>query len=295
MDWQTFFPAGTPVMALPNWQRPRVYVPADRAGRRWRGSGFLPAFKPGAAAYRLALRAKAAIGCTEVRVASGEGWALGDFVRGHVAGAAWAAVSVGTAAAARKTTARLFDQSGNVLGYVKCAASPPAVARLRQELSLLAAVPPGAGPVPVAHGTLAGGEAIILTPVAGRPLRPTAEPRALRGLLESLTVGPPLPSREHPGLAFARENMADVGPWTRPLVRRPWPVVLQHGDLAPWNLFAGADGSLSAIDWEYGRPAGFPHLDLAYYALHVAALVRRRDPAGRRGKRRRVSPRRGPA
>ncbi len=59
------------------------------------------------------------------------------------------------------------------------------------------------------------------------------------------------------------------------LASRPWPVAIQHGDLAPWNLLRGPDGTLAAIDWECAESEGFPYLDLAHYVLQIAGLVHR--------------------
>jgi aminoglycoside phosphotransferase (APT) family kinase protein len=63
-----------------------------------------------------------------------------------------------------------------------------------------------------------------------------------------------------------------------PLADRSWPVSIQHGDCAPWNLLEAPDGRLRAVDWECGTLEGFPYLDVAYYILQTSALIRRRTP-----------------
>jgi len=57
-----------------------------------------------------------------------------------------------------------------------------------------------------------------------------------------------------------------------------WPVVVQHGDVAPWNIMQDSGGDVRALDWEYGSLPGFPHLDLAFYILQTAALMHRWPP-----------------
>lgn len=55
--------------------------------------------------------------------------------------------------------------------------------------------------------------------------------------------------------------------------------VIRHGDFARWNLLKQADGSLLALDWEWGHSAGMPGLDLIHYFLQDARLVKRLKPA----------------
>ena len=49
--------------------------------------------------------------------------------------------------------------------------------------------------------------------------------------------------------------------------------MVQHGDLAPWNILIDKTGSLRIIDWEYGTLEGFPGIDLAFYVLQQAVLI----------------------
>jgi hypothetical protein len=51
--------------------------------------------------------------------------------------------------------------------------------------------------------------------------------------------------------------------------------VVRHGDFARWNLLIQDDGSLIALDWEWGHPEGMPGLDLAHFFLQDARLVKR--------------------
>lgn len=51
--------------------------------------------------------------------------------------------------------------------------------------------------------------------------------------------------------------------------------MIRHGDFARWNLLRKADGSITALDWEWGHPAAMPGIDLVHYFLQDQRLVRR--------------------
>jgi aminoglycoside phosphotransferase (APT) family kinase protein len=99
-------------------------------------------------------------------------------------------------------------------------------------------------------------------------------------LLDHLIVSPTQPLEVHPWIRHLRSSGLPPGLHSclETLAGRNWPVAIQHGDFAPWNLLRRPDGVLGAIDWEYGTPEGFPHLDLAYYILQTSALIYRRNP-----------------
>jgi hypothetical protein len=50
--------------------------------------------------------------------------------------------------------------------------------------------------------------------------------------------------------------------------------VVEHGDFYPWNLF-DRDGSLVALDWEFGRETGLPLWDATHFHLRVSTSLRR--------------------
>ena len=55
--------------------------------------------------------------------------------------------------------------------------------------------------------------------------------------------------------------------------------VICHGDFARWNLLKQPDGSLMALDWEWGHAGGMPGIDLVHYFLQDARLVERLKPS----------------
>lgn len=272
MEWHTFFPAHTPVLALPNWQRPRLYIPAHSMHERWVRSGFYPAFRLRARLYRLALRASAAAGLiTRTHTPAAAAWPLGRFVADVLPGAASVSVLLGSPSPTQKTTVQVWDEAGHVIGYLKYAEKPVARTRLQHEHEVLHQLPPGVGPRALKFGPWGAGEALVLSALPGRPFTPTLPPGpALPAYCLKLHVGPDLPLDAHPWVQHCRAQGGTlVAPWLDALAHRHWPVAVHHGDLV-WNLSQDAEGRLRAFDWEYGVRQGFPGQDLAKYLLQVA-------------------------
>jgi hypothetical protein len=281
-QWSAFFPPGTRVIALPDWNRPRLLVPAATVAERWRGSGFYPACRLTARTYRWLLRARASAGLAAVRTAPEicDHGTLRDFLADVIPGATVRAVMVGMANRAQKLTAQCVAGDGRVTGYLKCAASDLARERLRNEYDLLQLLPPEAGPRPLKFGVFAGMDALLTQAVHGSLLSAALPPSPeLVEYVRSLSTSDRLAAHRHPW--FCRRGVAEhaeVRAIAGALAGREWAVVRQHGDLVPWNIVQGASGRLTAVDWEYGCADGFPGLDLAHYVLQVAGLVYRWGP-----------------
>ncbi len=56
------------------------------------------------------------------------------------------------------------------------------------------------------------------------------------------------------------------------------PLLLVHGDFAPWNLKLQKDGTISAIDWESADWASLPLWDLCHFYLIQAYLFSEHEP-----------------
>jgi hypothetical protein len=279
--WTALFPPGTPLAALPDWRRPRVVIPADTPLRRWRGSGFYPAFRPAARVYRLLLRLRAGSGIGPVRLTTDSpGTGLTNLVDEVMPGATVGAVMIGMPGAARTIVAQLTDPRGNIVAYLKWADSVPARRTLRHEYRLLRSLPQGTGPVALSYEARGFFETLLLAPVSGTRLPATLPPpRGLSAFTASLATTTSVDFARHPwvtGISHWRGRAVESSFAT--LSGRDWPIVIQHGDLAPWNVFRTSGGGLAAVDWEYGRSDGFPGLDLAHYVLQVACLCQRWSP-----------------
>ena len=280
MDWEMFFPAGTRVIALPSWRNPRLYLPTQRIWQRWEQSSLYPASRSRARLYRLSLRARAAARITEARTARSSPWLLAEFTEGMLSEVASVVVLTGTPSTAQHFTVQLWDEKGRVLGYLKYGESDAARMRLRREWFMIENIPPGVGPEALKYGDLGNGEALLKNALPGKPL-PTSlpPPEALIDLLDSFVTLPAVSTDAHPWVRRIRQRGApEVDAWLEPLAARKWPVAVQHGDFAPWNLLRAPDGRVMAVDWEYGALNGLPLLDLAYYLLQTLALIHREDP-----------------
>jgi hypothetical protein len=281
MSWDEFFPPGTRVLALPSWRRPRLYLPACPLSQRWNRSKLYPASRWSARLYRLSLRAAAAAGMKRARTAGSRRWSLGDFAEVVLPELHSVVVLVGTSGPTQKITAQLRDAKGRVLGYLKYAETEAASRRLRHEYNMLSGLPGGVGPRPMKFAPMGNGEALLSSAFPGEAIPAVLPPPdGTVGLLDALVVSPPEPLESHPWVRHlrGRGQFPGLDACLETLASRDWPVAMQHGDFAPWNLLQRPDGVLGAIDWEYGTLEGLPYLDLAYYVLQTSALIYRRDP-----------------
>ena len=279
-NWDLFFPSGSRVLALPSWRNPRLCLPIQQPLKLWEDSSFYPASRLSARLYRSFLRARAAAGLTEARQVRSVGWALGDFARDVLPQTRSAVVLAGTPGPTQKITVRVLGEQSEVLGYLKYAEKEAARTRLEHECRLLDDLPDEIGPRRLKFGHFGEGEALLTTVLEGKRVPATLHlDGALMDLLASLVVSSPMPLEAHPWVRSVREQIgSELDPWFEILIEKQWPIVVQHGDFAPWNLVRRPTGTLGAIDWEYGSLEGFPHLDLAYYVLQVLALIHRRAP-----------------
>lgn len=287
-DWNNLFPPGEPVIALPNWRRPRLLISAHRYDQRWRDSGFYLALRTRTRFYKQFLRLRAAIRAMPVRRAQGRGWILGEFLDGLVDSPQPPSIWIGTAGVAQKWTIRVHDASGKPAAYVKWGFTESARRRIVREHGTLCALPKGLGPNPLKVGPLAGGMALCVQPIVGRPLGRFTRPVSARlaNFLEGLSIHTPLDIHEHSGFAdLAKDAPAPVLAWIDQLADQSWPVVIRHGDLTPWNLIdlssedSDWGGRLAAVDWDNASMNGAPFLDVTHYHLQVAGLLLKRGPA----------------
>lgn len=281
MRWDQFFAPGTRVVALPSWRCPRLYLPAYPFSRRWNGSKLYPASRWPARIFRLVLRAAAATGMKRVHTVGSSDWTLGAFTQEVMPDLTSAIVLAGTPGPAQKVTAQLRNGDDRILGYLKYAEKEAARRRLKQEHTMLSALPVGIGPKAIKFGAMGDGEALLSSALPGELLPATLPvPEGVIHLLDRLISSPTQRLEDHPWVRHlqSRGLPPRLNACLEALSDRNWPVAIQHGDFAPWNLLRSSDGVVRAIDWEYGTPEGFPYLDLAYYILQTSALIYRWNP-----------------
>jgi hypothetical protein len=280
------FPPGTSLLALPSWREPRLLLPKSGGpARRWRNSAFYPATRPMAKVYRLALRGRAAIGWGQARRAGGSPWTLREFVADCLPAADSIVLQIRAPKHApsqiQKYTIELRDRAGTIIGYLKYAVDILPSRRLEQEHEMLTRLPAGLGPIPLRFGKMGNGTALLVTPLRGRSVFTRLPPAAdVVEFAKSLEVSRSLALADHPYVRAMQERVGTLlDAIFEELSGRTWPLAFQHGDLVPWNIRARQDGKgLSAFDWEHGTAMGFPHLDLAYFILQLAALIYRWPP-----------------
>ena len=280
LGWDVLFPNERRVVALPSWTQPRLLIPVNARRDAWAASAFYPAYRWTGRLRRAALRVRALSSMGAVVVTHDHEELLRAYLRDVLPEAQVRAVQVGMPGGAQKLTAQLVDASGRVVGFLKCGARPLSRQRLRIEHDILARLPAGAGPRALKFGAIGSFDALLLAPVEGRHLRSTLPPPpALTPFLAALQSARVLPLHDHPWFVRLGSDREEVAMHLDVLSKRSWPLVVQHGDLAPWNMLRLDDGRLVAIDWEYGRVDGLPGLDLAQFVLQVAMLIERSAPA----------------
>jgi hypothetical protein len=280
--WVRVLPQGATVSLLPGRGEPRLLLLSKDAGGRWADSAMYPASTLRGRALRSALRvAAAAYTLPRTTVNDPEAGLLIPQMEELFPTSCPDLVFVGPPGPARKCSLRMRGRDGLITGYVKASSAAGGIARLRREYEVLSGLPVGVGPIPLGFIASEFGAVLGLEPVSGRPGRGVLRPP--RGLLEVLG-----------GLVGAETVPGSLHPWLERLATRPgsheieaaldilrageWPVVITHGDAAPWNVFV-AGGQVRLLDWEYGTLNGFQHADAVEYILQVACLVKKWSPA----------------
>jgi hypothetical protein len=274
------FPPGTEIAALPAWSHPRLMFPARGWRCRWRATAHYPAFRLSARWLRLLLRAAGTARIAGTRRRPSGLWSLGELVAPVLPEVAHVLVLPGTRNTIQKATVVLWTRNYEVAGFAKCAFLPAAVERLRNESAVLTRLAAGLVPKLLARGQLQpGGEAMVLEAVAGNRLRPkeSSPPREGLELLDRLVLTAPMDIGAHPWFLQNADGMGLLARAQDALSERHWPVVVEHGDFAPWNLLA-TRGGIRAIDWEHANLQSFPLLDAMHYFLQTSALLFRRSP-----------------
>jgi hypothetical protein len=105
-----------------------------------------------------------------------------------------------------------------------------------------------------------------LAQATAQPVAPDQAAEALQDLFRRFQEIYPLEAAE---VAFLQEQIARLA--SSP---RPFPVVMQHGDPGPWNLFVDHQGKVVFLDWEGAEERGMPLWDLFYFLRSYVLLGR---------------------
>jgi len=304
---QSCFPLEVVLFALPNRRQPKLILTAGSCRQRWRESAWLPAYRLSARLYRLAIRLAYSLapkfflmrGTTQPQIDTNKHGSRPPGTRNNHFESVGElkhepnlrlVVRIGTADVRQKLTLLWLDQSSNIVKVTKLAATPLAVELVGREAQMLAALPSNVGPKLIRSTE----NSVTFEPVLGKsiaaklPASPrdklwqqidrllisfsTTIPASSLPYLASLNQTKVFPASNHPALRPLLEADARAINWVKDLSDRLWPIVIEHGDFAPWNLLQTENG-LCAIDWEDGRLEGFPGVDLVHYIIQTGALM----------------------
>ncbi|NND70184.1 MAG: hypothetical protein HKN43_01255 [Rhodothermales bacterium] len=277
MTWSDFFPADTEVQALPSWRSPRLYIPAASIKQRWRRSAFFPAYRKSAILFRAGLRTAVTVKpSTRKTNGSEKDWGLGLFVRNVLPLAQSVSLLVGTDGPAQKATLQLCDGDDNVIGYVKYGETASAIAGIRNEVDILRTIPEDLCPQLLHAGEFAEGFAMVTSNIEGSAIPASLPPvEDVVRFQDRLVSTETAPADSHPALKEILQG--EKRNWVTTLCGKDWPIALQHGDFAPWNL-KKCGAQIRAFDWEYATTTGFPYLDLAFFSLQTDVKIYHAQP-----------------
>ena len=276
-----FFKPQTLIKTLKVRDQPKLYIPSDGSmSRCWDYTRLLPAFRMAARVNAFVIRLMALLPSRADTLNQRYDWPLGDYVKDVLPSARTPVVLMGTSGPEQSVIVQIWDEN-RIIGYVKYGANSIAVELLENEHRILKILPGGLGPAPLKYGAFLNGAALVSLPVPGRliPAR-LPPPDDLEYFLRQLEGGNFTHIEDHPYTAkvIRNDSSGELCRYIEPLASRRWPVVLSHGDLAPWNLLRSNDGQIRAVDWEYADREGIPFMDTAYFILQVGKLVYRWPP-----------------
>ena len=317
---------------IPSASNPKLLVPLCAGKTRWRASALYPAFKPRAKPWRFLQRSRALWGLAP-HLHAVEHPAVREFVSDFFPEVEHTAVKLGTPGPHRKIIVQLWQKArvAGFLKVATTAAAADKIRNEADILQRLpASLGPEllkVGDLLGARAMLITPVRGKMLPAAlprlqdgGRMGEGVELLDEIRAYQEKLQVGDTTyPIEEHPRIRWIRSQITEAGrreaesgggamgrggrlpvsgagefdQMLLPLRKQKWPVVIQHGDFAPWNVLRlrsadstrnDSDGkerslpehgmrALCAIDWEEGTTEGFPNFDLIHYMAQTAALV----------------------
>lgn len=165
-------------------------------------------------------------------------------------------------------------------GFAKFGLGADAASLVRNEVALMNRLPTGSAPevASVVEMTEGIGFATRVLPGRPAPALPPGE-EFVRDYLSRLGSGARVAGGEHPVIKeLLPAFQGRLGQHLKVLSSVELDHGFQHGDLVSWNVFLGEQGEWSCVDWESGRAAGAPLLDLLYWGLQLDCVGSHRSP-----------------
>lgn len=280
------FPVGIHLIHIPRTSVPRLSIESHTPRQRYLDSGFYPAHRTSAKFARMVFRLWAM--ATPGRVLESPPRRMGAPLLARPPQTR-ACVLLGTEGPDQKATIRYVDRQHRPVSYRKVGITQRARESIQRELNVLSSLPKHCGPALLGSAHEQELAWVETSPVPGKPMSielpplHTAAGRTLAQRLllfaEHCTTGTPLPFGEHPGLKHIRTSQPALDTALKGACHNmTWPVGIQHGDLAPWNVCVTADGSLMAFDWEEALLSGVPLFDVVYFVIQTGYLCNHWSP-----------------
>lgn len=193
-----------------------------------------------------------------------------------------------------KTTLKFMTADGRAIAYGRVAQHGAAVAALRNEAQVLAAVGRlGAAkqaPRVIGQGAISSGDGFFLLESAGSQVHAgNTLGRSEFEFLSQMVQDCPVAWLEaldtvETELAWAKEHQSidvvvssAIAALRRSGKTARLPRCIEHGDFVPWNIRRREDGSIFVIDWEHSRLDGLPWLDALHHCVQPQSLMRSLD------------------
>lgn len=267
------------LFAIPDWNTPRFIGENYSFSQRWKDSRFFPSFRTLGHLSRLRFRLLNAIH-PNLRPNTAIYHDLQEIIREADLDVGRIIMQIGEPGPRQKYCARLISDHEHPLAIIKFGYRSSARARIEHEASMLDQVPKEMAPAVKCCIQSNSLYAIVMEYLSGKSF-----PATLRGfhskhkslnLVDSLlNYLRQMPRQEscviesHPAIQRMDTIPQD---FCLPLRGRYWPVVMQHGDFAPWNLILNGS-RLKAIDWEVSVKDGFPYFDLVHFCIQTGGLI----------------------
>jgi len=279
MKLDSFFPTSRNLIALPNWKSPHLVLSDYAFNNVNCYKGLYPASTFLGKLHKEILFWLAGLGLAPTRNVIGNSLSLEKFIGSSFNGIYPTAMVIGTPGKTQKFTIQLCDKTRSPVAYIKYAENPLAINRLKQEYRMLSLLPIGIAPQPIKMEAIFNGMGLLMSSVNGDLVKPNLDwPIPIKTFISKLRREHSYLVTNHPWIKRLINRYPECKGCLNSLMGRFWPVVFLHGDLAPWNLLVAKDKVVQAIDWESSETEGFPYIDLIYYFLRVAALVRKMSP-----------------
>ncbi|RKX69975.1 hypothetical protein DRP53_06545 [candidate division WOR-3 bacterium] len=281
LKWINFFKPGSRVVAVPNWIKPELLFSVDNISNSFTVvRQFFNVYTLRGELRKIGVSLLAMLKMLRPIPVPGRKWKLEAFLKNVNMDVADVVLIVGKQTPIQKVKIILLDDRGDVVGFLKYAERIIAKMRLTHEYKILSILPRDIAPRPIKLDTLYNGIGLLTSVISGQKIKAVLPPAPdVIKFMNRLVIEKNKSLDNHPWIQRLKtEKKFSYNEWLEPLCKLKWDVVIEHGDFVPWNLLETKDGSIKAVDWEFASLEGFPYIDIVYYILQIAALIKKWNP-----------------